>query len=119
MTRPIRLTVLLAGVASVATAVALLIGFRVLTGPPLAFLAIKDGSFTGPHRSAGLPGVPAARRGQRFSLRLRVAASAVQVAWGKTAINVASVWLPASLVPASVMVGTAIAHVARSIFTIC
>ncbi len=118
MIRPTRLTVLLAVVASAVTATALLIGFRVITGPHLGFLAIKNGFFTGPDRFAVLAGVAAISLGQLAPLRLRVGTSAVQMAWGEAAIIVACVWLPAALVPVSVLVGVTIAHVARSIFTV-
>src|SRR5689334_6912999 len=118
MIRPLRLTVLLAVVASVVSVTAVLIGFRVITGPHLGFLAVKDGFFTGPDRFAVLAGVGAVCLGQLAPLRLRVGASAVQMAWGGAAIIVACVWLPAALVPVSVLVGVTIAHVARSIFTV-
>jgi diguanylate cyclase (GGDEF)-like protein len=118
MSRPTRLTVLLSVIAAVVVVAGLLIGFRVISEPHLDFLAIQDDFFRGPHRFAILAGVAAISLGQLAPLRLRVGASAVQMAWGEAAIIVACVWLPAALVPVSVLVGVTIAHVARSIFAV-
>src|SRR5690349_11845545 len=98
MIRPTRLTALLAVVAT------------------LVALAVDDGFYTGPDRLGLLAGVAAVCFGQLAPLRLRVGASSIQMAWGEAAIIVACVWLPAAFVPAAVLVGVTIAHVARSIF---
>ena len=118
MIRPMRLTALLAVIASVVVVAGVLIGFRVISGPQLDFLAVENGFFVGRDRFAVLAGVAAVTLGQLAPLRLRVGTSAVQMAWGEAAIIVACVWVPAALVPVSVLVGVTIAHVARSIFMV-
>jgi diguanylate cyclase (GGDEF)-like protein len=116
MIRPTRLTAILALVATLAAVFGVLAGLRLIHAPHLGVLAVEDGFFTGPERIGLLAGVAAICLGQLAPLRLRVGANSIQMAWGEAAIIVACVWLPAAFVPAAVLVGVTIAHVARSIF---
>jgi predicted signal transduction protein with EAL and GGDEF domain len=112
--RTARLTALLVAAAATVVACGLLIGLEVFRLPALAPFAI-DTEFAAEAPLPILLAIGVIALAQLTPLRVRAGGGNVRMAWGEAAIVVACALIPATLVPAAVLIGVASSHLALSL----